>query len=97
VEIELEGAREVRRQLPEAVAIFIAPPSQAELARRLTLRGTERAEEIAERLAAGEHELAAMAEFDHRIVNEDVEVAVQELARVVAESIGAAPAAPAPA
>jgi guanylate kinase len=84
VEIELQGARAVRRMLPEAVSIFVAPPSQAELARRLERRATEDRADIARRLEVGREELEAMDEFDHRIVNDDVRRAVEELAQVVA-------------
>ena len=71
VEIELAGARAVRRDVPEAASIFIAPPSIAELGRRL--------------------ELEAMGEFDHVIVNEDVEAAARQLADAIAEVTGEAP------
>jgi guanylate kinase len=84
VEIELRGAREVRRLLPHAVSIFVAPPSLGELARRLEHRATEGRDELEERLAVGAWELEAMDEFDHRIVNEDVDTAAEELARIVA-------------
>ncbi len=84
VEVELRGAREVRRMLPEAVSIFVAPPSLGELARRLERRATETRAEVRDRLEAGAWELQAMDEFDHRIVNEDVGPAVEALARVVA-------------
>ena len=89
LEIELIGARAVRRRLPDAVAVFIAPPSMEELARRLRDRGTEDEEDIARRLAAGETELAAMAEFDRVIVNQDREAAAAALADYVAEVTGA--------
>lgn len=83
LEIELEGARAVRARLPEAVAIFIAPPSMDELARRLRDRGTEDEEDIARRLEVGRNEIEAMAEFDEVIVNDDVEHAADALAAVV--------------
>jgi guanylate kinase len=84
VEIELRGAREVRRVLSHAVSIFVAPPSLGELARRLEHRGTEDREELRERLAVGAWELQAMDEFDYRIVNEDVGTAIEELAGIIA-------------
>ena len=83
LEIELTGARAVRRALPDAVSIFIAPPSMAELARRLERRATEDRFEVAERLEAGRQELEAMHEFDFAIVNDEVETAVAELAAVI--------------
>lgn len=88
VEIELAGARAVRRAMPEAVSVFIAPPSLDELARRLEARATDTRGEIAARLATSRVELEAMGEFDHRIVNADVPVATEELARVVEEVTG---------
>ena len=91
LEIELLGAREVRRRLPDSVAVFIAPPSMDELARRLRDRGTEDAGDIARRLEVGRVELEAMAEFDHRIVNEDRSRAADELVEVVAGATGMTP------
>jgi guanylate kinase len=79
LEIELQGARKVRRVLPEAPAVFIAPPSMAELARRLKGRGTETDESIARRLAIAEEEVAAAREFDVVVVNDVAERAAQEL------------------
>jgi guanylate kinase len=90
VEIELEGARAVRRDVPEAASIFIAPPSLAELGRRLERRATDSEGEIAARLATSRLELEAMGEFDHVIVNDDVEAAAQELAATLAEVTGEA-------
>ena len=87
VEIELKGARAVRELLPDAVSIFVAPPSMAELARRLERRATEDRADIAARLAAGRVELEAIGEFDHRVVNDDVERAVEEMARLVQAAI----------
>lgn len=83
LEIELQGARMVRSLLPEAVAVFIAPPSMAELARRLRGRGTETDEGIARRLAIAEREVAAAREFDEVVVNDDADRAADELARLV--------------
>jgi guanylate kinase len=91
VEIELAGARAVRRDVPEAASIFIAPPSLAELGRRLERHATDTEGEIAARLASSRVELEAMGEFDHVIVNEDVEAAAQELADTIAEVTGEAP------
>jgi guanylate kinase len=79
LEIELQGARKVRPVLPEAFAVFIAPPSMAELARRLKGRGTETDESFARRLAIAEEEVAAAREFDVVIVNDVAQRAAQEL------------------
>ncbi|MCU0307941.1 MAG: guanylate kinase [Thermoleophilia bacterium] len=91
VEIELRGARAVRRALPGCVTVFIAPPSMAELAKRLDERGTDSPEEIATRLEVGREELAAIHEFDHHIVNVEVERAVDDLADVVARETACRP------
>ena len=78
----------MRRDVPEAASIFIAPPSLAELGRRLEQRATDTEGEIAARLATSRVELEAMGEFDHVIVNDDVESAAQELAATIAEVTG---------
>lgn len=83
LEIELVGARAVRRALPEAIAVFIAPPSMAELAQRLRGRGTESDEIIARRLRIAETEVAAAGEFDHVVVNDDAERAAREVAAII--------------
>lgn len=79
LEIDLQGARQVRHTMPEAQFIFLAPPSWEELVRRLEHRGTESSEERARRLVTAEVELAAASEFDHTIVNDDVHRATDEL------------------
>ena len=84
LEIELEGARQVKETLPEAVRVFVEPPSIAALRERLEGRGTESPDRIAARLAVAERELRAREEFEHRIVNDDVERAVRELTALVA-------------
>jgi guanylate kinase len=78
-EIDLQGARQVRTTMPDAQFVFLAPPSFDELVRRLVGRGTEDAEERERRLATARVELAAEAEFDHVIVNDDVRRATDEL------------------
>ncbi len=79
LEIDLQGARQVRASMPDARFVFLAPPSFEELERRLVGRGTEGPEERARRLATARIELAAEAEFDHVIVNDDVARATDEL------------------
>jgi len=83
LEIDLAGVRQVREALPEAVTIFISPPSRDELIKRLAGRGTEDRSAVEARLEAAVVELAAAQEFDHRIVNADLEGAVGELLRLV--------------
>jgi guanylate kinase len=79
LEIDLQGARQVRASMPEALFVFLAPPSWAELERRLVGRGTEDAEERSRRLDTARVELAAEQEFDETIVNDDVRRAAEEL------------------
>ena len=79
LEIDVQGARQVRESLPEAVLIFIEPPSFEDLERRLATRASDQPEQIERRLAAAREEIAAAGEFDHRIVNDDLQRALQEL------------------
>lgn len=79
LEIDLQGARQVRERMPEALMCFLAPPSWDELTRRLVGRGTESTEEQERRLESARVELAAESEFDVTIVNTDVETACAEL------------------
>lgn len=72
LEIDIQGARQVKAAMPEANLIFIAPPSWEELVHRLTGRGTESAEEQATRLETARTELAAQGEFDHVVINDEV-------------------------
>jgi guanylate kinase len=79
LEIDLQGARQVRAAMPEALFVFLAPPSWDELVRRLVGRGTESEEEQERRLATARVELEAEKEFDVTIVNRDVSEAAREL------------------
>ncbi len=79
LEIDLAGARQVRRTMPDAFFVFLAPPSWDELVRRLVGRGTEDAEERAARLDTARVELAAAEEFDVTLVNDDVRRAAEDL------------------
>ena len=83
LEIDLQGARQVRQRMPEARLVFLAPPSWAELVRRLTGRGTESASQQDRRLITARAELQAQTEFDEVIVNTDVEHAVAELVSLI--------------
>ena len=84
LEIELQGARLVRAAMPSAQLVFLAPPSWAELARRLTERGTEDPGRIRRRLDRARIELAAEDEFDELIVNDDLETAADRLVALMA-------------
>ncbi|WP_081829759.1 guanylate kinase [Paraoerskovia marina] len=83
LEIDLQGARQVRESMPDARFVFLAPPSWEELERRLVGRGTEGPEERERRLETARVELAAEPEFDVVIVNDDVHRATDELVRVM--------------
>jgi guanylate kinase len=89
LEIEVQGARQVRETLPEAVAVFIAPPSPEALRERLQRRGTDTVEAMEERLRTAETELRARSEFAHVIVNDEIERATEELTTIVRESLSA--------
>ena len=79
LEIDLQGARQVRSALPEAHQIFIAPPSLDDLRERLRQRGSDSPQQIGERLALAPEEMAARQEFEHVVVNDDLNRALDEL------------------
>jgi guanylate kinase len=83
LEIELQGARQVRRALPEAEQVFIAPPSLEALRARLVARGADSPEVVEDRLRAARDELKARSEFRHVVVNDRLEAALEDLATVV--------------
>ena len=83
LEIDLQGARQVRRSMPEALFVFLAPPSWEELVRRLVGRGTETPEERERRLETAREELAAESEFDVTVVNTEVHAASEELVALI--------------
>jgi guanylate kinase len=83
LEIDLQGARSVRAEAPDAILIFLLPPSWEELVRRLTGRGTEDPSEQARRLETARTELAAQDEFDYRVVNTEVGAAAQEVVELM--------------
>jgi guanylate kinase len=83
LEIEVNGARQVRAAMPESVQIFIAPPEPAALRERLLERGKDSPEAIDARLAVAAQELAAQDEFAHRVVNDELDRAADDLERVV--------------
>ena len=93
LEIDLQGARQVRETMPSAYFVFLAPPSWEELVRRLVGRGTESEEERTRRLQTAVAELAAEEEFDATIVNHEVHAAAEELVALMlqGEASGRAP------
>ena len=83
LEIDVQGARQVKDRMPRAVLILLEPPSLAELERRLRTRGTEDEERLARRLAKAGWELEQRGWFDHAVVNEDVGAASAEVAAII--------------
>jgi guanylate kinase len=83
LEIEVQGARQIREALPEAVQIFIAPPSEEALRHRLRRRGTDDSEQVEARLATAHEELRAQNEFGHVVVNDRLEDAADALEQCV--------------
>jgi guanylate kinase len=87
LEIEVQGARQVRAAMPEAVQVFIAPPSLDALRARLIGRGTDDQQEVERRLRVAEQELAAQPEFAHVVVNDRLEDALAQLVEIVETSL----------
>ena len=84
VEIEVQGARQLRTRRPDACFIFLLPPSMETLGERLRARATDSAETIAKRLAIAEHELEAIEHFDYALINDELDRAVEELLEIIA-------------
>jgi guanylate kinase len=86
LEVDVQGARSVRERAPDAVLVFLQPPSEKELERRLRERGTEEGPDLERRLSEARREMAAASEFDHVVVNELVEEAVREVLAIIKAS-----------
>ena len=86
IEVDVNGAAQIREKMPEAVSIFIMPPSFAELKRRLSGRGTESEELIQKRLASALGEIKRAAEYDYIVVNEDITAAADDIMSVILSS-----------
>jgi guanylate kinase len=91
LEIELQGARQLHETLPDAVKVFIAPPTPQALRARLLRRGTDSPEQIRARLEAAERELAAQSEFEHVVVNDHLQDAVRQLVSIVQNELACSP------
>jgi guanylate kinase len=87
LEIELQGARQVREAVPDAVRVFIAPPSEEALRARLVGRGTDDPEQVERRLRVAREEMRARDEFEHVVVNDRLEEAVRELVELAATMV----------
>jgi guanylate kinase len=88
LEIEVQGARQVRAAMPDAVAVFIGPPSREALRARLVGRGTDTPAQVERRLGTAERELHAQSEFSHVVVNDRLEQATEELIEIVRDAMG---------
>ena len=89
LEIDVQGAKQVKVIYPAAVMIFILPPSQKELAERMSLRGREDTEATGERLNGASTEIAAAWQYyEHMVINDDLEQAVKEVVQIIKQSIG---------
>jgi guanylate kinase len=88
LEIEVQGARQIRETMPEAVRIFVAPPSEEALRNRLVGRGTDDPEQVEARLRTAREELAAQGEFPHVVINDRLDDAVEALEEVVRAALG---------
>jgi len=86
IEVDVNGARQIREKLPEAVSIFIMPPSYTELRKRLRSRGTETQQVIDERMQIALSEIARADEYDYIVVNDDITTAVDDLISVISNS-----------
>lgn len=83
LEIDVQGALQVKKKMPESVFIFIVPPSKEELTRRITGRGTESGAEIGKRLQQADGEIAYLHDYDHVVVNDRIDQAVERIRRII--------------
>ena len=83
LEIEIQGAMKIKEKIPEALLVFVTPPTVEELERRLTGRGTETAQVIADRLARASEEAEVMGQYDYILVNDTVEECVDHLHQII--------------
>jgi len=83
LEIEVEGAKQIKEKFPESLSIFLLPPSKAELEKRIRNRGTEKEEAIDRRLSRADYEIASSDEFDFVLTNHDVDETVKEVFKII--------------
>lgn len=88
LELEINGALAVKKEFPHATLIFLHPPSRDALVERLRGRGADDEQRVAERMALADWELAQASAFDHHVVNDDVDAAVDKIARILAADAG---------
>ena len=85
LEIDVQGAAAIKEKMPEAILIFLEPPTEEELARRLTARKTETGPDLEQRLAAAREEMTESSGFDHVVTNDEVDRAAAEVASIIDE------------
>ena len=83
LEIEVEGAKQIKEKFPEALSIFLLPPSKAELEKRIRNRGTEKEEAIDRRLSRANYEIESSDSFDHVLTNHDVDETVKGVFKII--------------
>jgi guanylate kinase len=83
LEIDVQGALQVKKKMPEAITVFLEPPSMAELEKRLRNRSTENEKQIQLRLANAEKEMSCAHEYDHRIINDEVDRAAEDFIKII--------------
>ena len=83
LEIEVEGAKQIKEKFPESLSIFLLPPSKEELEKRIRNRGTEKEEAIDKRLSRADYEIASSDEFDFVLTNHDVDETVKEVFKII--------------
>ncbi len=83
LEIEVEGAKQIKEKFPEALSIFLLPPSKAELEKRIRNRGTDKEEAINRRLSRADYEIASSDEFDFVLTNHDIDETVKEVFKII--------------
>ena len=83
VEVDIQGAESIKRSMPEAVLVFVEPPSFEDLASRLRGRGTEQAEDLGRRIEAAYEEVKVKGTYDHIVVNDDLDRAVEDFLRIL--------------
>ncbi len=83
LEIDVKGAKQIKRVYPDCITIFILPPSEEELKKRLVGRGTETAEQVRARLALAKEEIAQSGYFDYNVINNDIDVATDDIIKII--------------
>lgn len=94
LDIDVQGARQIRDAIPDATLVFVLPPSVSTMMARLSGRGTERRHDVARRLRSALDELQAVPEFDYVVVNDDLETCLDDIRRIVEQGVG--PTGPSP-